>query len=436
MTLALMGALANPTVQAQSIARLVETGEVPWPDPTVGQDVPLDGVRPVSVGVLRSARVPVSVHVTSAGDAGLAREVLAVAERTLDALEFSHGFDPPLPDGNRGGDGTLDLYLVADGAPVETVVDRLESDPWDRASAFVRLRTDGGRAGLPRRVAEGVARAVVLGAKADHPPAFVRAAGASLARMVTGEGADPDAVRAFQRDPARALWGTWRGEDAARGTGLFLDLITARWDDDRHKLVRSLIMAPAVRTPLGWQRLWDEPDVFDVARRMFRDEPGKLEGALAELSVARAVLGTRADDDRLAGGDAVGYALAPMRVVRRGDFPAWVSAAEALEPTGCAVVELDLDDAPLQGTTAVWFHGSPWQRWMVRAVRVGGDGKAVRDLGSDVIADGEWSVQLDLLDGYTRVLFVVTNLGDLGYDPDVPQSGNGFFAMHFASGGR
>ena len=46
------------------------------------------------------------------------------------------------------------------------------------------------------------------------------------------------------------------------------------------------------------------------------------------------------------------------------------------------------------------------------------------------------AVQLDLLDGYTRVLFVVTNLGDLGYDPDVPQSGNGFFAMHFASGGR
>ena len=39
---------------AQSIARLVETGEVPWPDPTVGQDVPLYGVRPVSVAMADS----------------------------------------------------------------------------------------------------------------------------------------------------------------------------------------------------------------------------------------------------------------------------------------------------------------------------------------------------------------------------------------------
>jgi hypothetical protein len=157
---------------------------------------------------------------------------------------------------------------------------------------------------------------------------------------------------------------------------------------------------------------------------------------LADFCVARAVLGTRADDDRLAGRDDVDYALRPWRVVRREHFPAWVAGGEALEPTGCAVIELNLDDAPLAGTTAVWFHGSPWQRWMVRAVRVAGDGRAVRDLGSDVIRDGEWSVQLDLLDGYTRVLFVVTNLGDLGYEPDVPQSANGFFAMHFASGGR
>jgi hypothetical protein len=424
-------------VDAQSLTRTVQTGEVPWDDGVVGQGVPVDGVRPTSVGVLRSLRAPVSVHVVATGGTVLVQDVLGWAERALDALEFVHGFGQPLPDGDRGGDGTLDLYLVADGAPLEVSVDRLESDPWDRASAFVRIRTnDADPATLRRRVTEGIARAIVLGAKADHPPAFVAAAGASLARMVTGEPADPDAVRAFQREPSRAVFGTWRGDDAARGAGLFLDLVAARWDDDAHKLVRSLIVAPALRTPLGWHRLWDEPDVFDIARRMFRDEPGKLEGVLADFSVARAVLGTRADHDRLAGRDDSSYALRPMRVVRSADFPAWVVAREALEPTGCAVVELDLDDAPLRATTAVWFHGSPWQRWVLRAVRIRGDGTAVRDLGSDVIADGEWSLQLDLLDGYTRVLFVVTNLGDLSYDPDVPQSANGFFAMHFAHGGR
>jgi len=431
-------ALAFATAaEAQPLGRAVETGEVPWPDPTVGQDVPLDGVRPVSVGVLRSRRAPVSVHVTAGGDVAVAQEALRLAERALDALEFGHGFPPPLPDGARGGDATLDLYLTDDGPWMDAVVDRLESSPWDRASVFVRIRTTGDRAALRRRVTEGVARAVVLGAKADHPPAFVAAAGASLARMVTGDAADPEAVRAFQAAPARAIFGGWgQGDAAGRGAGMFLDYITARWDDEAHKLVRSLLVAPVVHTPLGWHRLWDEPDLFDIARRMFRDEPGRLEAALMDFSVGRALAGTRADADRLTGADDPTYALRPSRVVRHADLPRWVPAVESLEPTGCAVIELNLDDAPLRGTVAGWFHGSPWQRWMVRVVRIAGDGRAVRDLGSDVIADGEWSVQLDLLDGYTRVLFVVLNLGDLTYEPDQPQSANGFFALNVARGGR
>ena len=43
---------------------------------------------------------------------------------------------------------------------------------------------------------------------------------------------------------------------------------------------------------------------------------------------------------------------------------------------------------------------------------------------------------MDVLDGYTRVVVVVLNLGDLGYEPDVPQSANGFFALNIGNGER
>lgn len=436
--LSLLFALAPASVAAQPLGRLVETGEAPWPDGAIGQVVPVDGVRPATVGALRSRRALVSVHLGAGVDVGLAREVLGWSEEALDALEFRHGFPAPLPDGHHGGDPTLDVYLTADGAPAETVVDALDATwIWDRASAFVRVRASLDRGAMKRALVEALARAIVLGVKADHPPAYVAAMGAAMGRMVTREAPDLAALRAFQAQPERAFFGGEHGDLEGRGASLFFDLLAARWDDENHKLVKGLLWAPVRRTPVGGVRLWDEPDVFDVARRMFRDEPEGIEGALMEFASARAVLGTAADVYDLAGVRDAGLAVRPVRVVRYGEIPKWVTPTEMLEPTGCATVVIDLDDAPLQASMALWFHGSPWQRWMVRAMRIGRDGLAARELASPVIApSGEWSLQMDVLDGYTRVLVVVLNLGDLGYEPDVPQSANGFFALNIGSGER
>lgn len=434
-TLLVALALAPSTAPAQPLGRLVETGEAPWPEGALGQPTPVDGARPPSLGALRSMRAPVSVHLGPGVDARLAPRALSLAERTLDALEFTHRFPLPQPDGTRGGDPSLDLYLTADGAPYETVVDALDATwIWDRASAFVRVRATTDERLLARSVAEGIARAIVLGVKADHPPAFVAAMGASLGRMVTREPADLDALRAFQSHPERAFFGGAHDDLDGRGASLFLDLISAKWDDDSHKLLRALLWAPVNRTAPGWERLWDEPDVFDVARRMFRDEPDQLEGALMEFAAARAVVGTAADPYDLAGVRDATLSTRPLRVLRYGELPQRVWPAEMLEPTGSAVVEVNLDDAPLRASMGLWFHGSRWQRWMVRAIRVGRDGLAARELGSPVISDGEWSLQMDILDGYTRVLVVVLNLGDLGYEPDQPQSANGFFVLNVGSG--
>lgn len=403
----------------------------------MGQPTPVDGVRPRDAGILHSLRAPVSVHVGVAVDAALGQEALAFAEQALDALEFANGFAQPLPDGDRGGGPDLDVYLENSGPAFDTVVDALDNTSlWDRASAFVRVRATPDRAALRRSVAEGIARAMVLAAKADHPPAFVAAAAASMARMVTREPPDLAALRAFQEHPDRAIFGGWEhSEQARRGASMFVDYVQARWDDDTHKLLRAMIEAPVGRTPPGWERLWDKPDLFVAARRVFRDEPDQLEGALIDFSVARALAGTVADPYDVAGALDASLAIAPIATVRYGQIPRWVTPSVMLQPTGCASVEIDLGDAPLHTTMALWFHGSPWQRWMTRVVRMARDGRAVRDLGSQVIANGEWSLQLDVLDGYSRVIVVVVNLGDLGYEPDVPQNANGFFALNVGGGG-
>ncbi len=116
-TLLVALALAPSTAPAQPLGHIVETGETPWPENALGQPMPVDGVRPPSLGALRSMRAPVSVHLGPGVDASLAPRVLTLAERTLDALEFTHRFPLPQPDGTRGGDPSLDLYLTADGAP-------------------------------------------------------------------------------------------------------------------------------------------------------------------------------------------------------------------------------------------------------------------------------------------------------------------------------
>jgi hypothetical protein len=416
---------------AQPVAALISTGEPAWPDGSIGQVTPVDGVRPASVGMLRSVRVPVVVHVGAGVDANLATRALAYSEHALNELEFHHGFDAPLPDGDHGGSPSLDVYLTADGPSLETVVDTLDATHiWDRASAFVRVRANHPST-LQRSITEGIGRAIVLGAKADHPPLYVIAMGNMLARLVTHEAPDVNALRAFQAEPHRAMFGgDLRSESYARGASLFFDFVAARYDSDDHRMLKGLMMAPVQHTPTGWVRLWNEPDFFDIARRMFRAETDRLEGGLTDFAVARTTLGTAADPVQLAETVDNTLGVRPVTTLQYQTLPQRAFSREPLEPTGMSVVMVDLADAPVHAAMAAWFHGSPWQRWMIRVVRVGSEGRTASDLLSPVIANGEWSCQLDVLDGFTSVMFVIVNLGDLTYEPDAPQNANGFFVLN------
>ena len=95
---------------------------------------------------------------------------------------------------------------------------------------------------------------------------------------------------------------------------------------------------------------------------------------------------------------------------------------------------IDLGDAPEDGSLSIWLHAVPWRRWMVRVLRVSARGPALGGLDTEVARDGEWSTQVESIRGAVRVVIAVTDLGDETFEPDMPQSANGYFTLHVDRG--
>lgn len=410
-------ALAFGFALVSGVAEAQSPRAVPrWPERAWGQAIPLDGVRPTGeVGVLRSWRAPVDVHVMPGVGADEARAVLADAEAVMDALETRTGIALPLPDGDRGGTPSFDLYLRGLAGPQGSAeVDALSyGGLWDRASAFGHVQSAADPVTRRRRVAQAIAEGCVYGAKADHPIGFVRAMGASLARRATGDPHDPHDVVRFQVDPTAAWWSDdTRSPSAHRGAAVVLDAMAERWDDDRGTFLRGLLEAPVQRTPPGWPRLWDEPDVMEVLKRVTRHEPRGFWGALATVAGARSL------------SDAP-----PARVARWSELPAW-ALVTGVAPTGHASMALDLLDAPLRTSVGVWVHASPYHRWVAAVLRLDRAGRVVGTVDSELISTGEWSAQVDALEGVARLVLVVVSAGDEEIDPDGVPVRDGWVAMN------
>ena len=102
--------------------------------------------RPDALGFVASARHPLKVHWTTAGDADQAADALAFAELAWDIQVDALGFRAPvLPDGLGGDDGggpELDIYLDTLGewegyAEMESWVDTTGPDGFAGSPAFV-----------------------------------------------------------------------------------------------------------------------------------------------------------------------------------------------------------------------------------------------------------------------------------------------------------
>lgn len=426
----------SPALRAQPRdAGVISLGEPAWSDMAYGQPVPLDAPRPGDdLGRVPSLRAPVTVHLGAGVSPALVPVALEAAARTLDHCERALRLEGPWPDGLRGGDPGLDVYLLAGGSESETHVDAMVTvAPWDRASAFVTVAATEDLPRLRRAVAEGVARAVILGIKADHPPRVLWGLGRIIAERALDLPADLDALRAFQSTPWRAvLGGEVQGPSevlAARGAGQFFQWLLTRYDDARGTLLESLVRGTAAWTPPSAPRLVNEPDLLDQLRRAFRQEPLGLRGAFAHFSAQRALAGWNGDESAAPSSASLG---ARAHELSWRALPAWLRPESPTEPTGAVLVNLDLGDAPLDGALSVWLHAVPWRRWLVRVLRVNARGVALPSLDTLPVREGEWSMRLDGLRDAVRVVIAVTDLGDETFEPDMPQSANGWFVLHLS----
>ena len=67
---------------------------------------------------------------------------------------------------------------------------------------------------------------------------------------------------------------------------------------------------------------------------------------------------------------------------------------------------------------------------MASVLRLGRDGALLGSVDSELISTGEWSAQVDALEGVATLVLVVVSAGDEALDPDGEPVRDGWVAMN------
>jgi hypothetical protein len=393
-------------------------------------------VRPKSAGRACSDRLPLCVHATAgAGDVTAVLGALSALEAAYDKLVVALRLPPPLGDDGAGGSDALDLYLLA--ADTESpAYDRLHVAPsgvhpgasvagFDRAAAFCTVMADGG-ALVERASAICVAEAIALRLDPAETPHARRAFATALWWTVgLPTTADFEAIHAVQSVPARALSTVELGA-TSEGSAVFFSYLEEKLGaGDPGTLATSLFSASAQRLEANATSWQNEPDTYDVLRHTLEESKPRVANLFGDLAVARGFVGGSGDGTCL------------RELAWSGSFGAprfdWVLPFASLprrvrltpvEPTGAALVWVDLAGAPPGaplGFQAEWEPPAQFQ-WVL--VRVGADGQ---ELGRVEVPfqQKETSVEARLVDiGDAKgVLIAGAHIeevdGDHPFDPDV-----------------
>lgn len=391
--------------------------------------------RPRSGGRACSDRVPVCAHATAgAGDEAAVHGALAALEDAFDKLVLALRLPAPLADQGAGGSDSLDLYLIPPdrASPAYERVHVANAGGtasslagFDRAAAFCTAMADGG-ALLERAAALCVGEAIALRLDPAETPHTRRAFATALWWTIGAPtSADFEALHAVQSAPQLALATSELGP-TSEGSAVFFSFLEQKLGaGDPGSLATSLFSASVQRlepTAASWQ---NEPDTFDVIRHTLSESRPRVASLLGELAVARNFVGSRTDGvhlPELAWSGSFGAASYDW-VLPFATLPRRVRLTP-IEPTGAALVWVDLSNAPPGaplGFQAEWEPPAQFQ-WVL--VRIGADG---RELGRLEVPfqQKETSVEARLVDiGDAKgVLIAGAHLeevdGDHPFDPDV-----------------
>jgi hypothetical protein len=400
-------------------------GPAPEAPEADGRALVLPAVERPATAELRacSFREPVCVHDPGRVAPRRIEPILATAERAIAGLR-ALGMNPPR-DGGPGGSQAFDIYLASDGEAAAWPDGRRTTTTLDQVSAFALLPASLSGCARESAVVRVIAQAALLDLDAAIHEAVLALQSSHMASLLAPcTAVEAAAIDRFQRTPERALARGRRGE--VSGAMLF-----SAYLDEEHGLgkpgaVMNSVVALASQQTAPDARYWEnEPDVFDLLRRLLPPAGMSFPEAMGDFAVARAFVGSRSDGQHLSGtarfGDfgrvrfewSVPYASLPRRLAPR----------VPIEATGATYLWVDLKGvarergllAAMEWDTSFVFHWS--------AVRVDAEGRELgRMKAGGVFGHHEAQLTIEQLDGAAGLILVGTNLGSddrsRAYDPD------------------
>lgn len=306
-----------------------------------------------------SSRRPVCVHYLPDSDPEHVSATLAALVDAWEKLIDVQELPTPLGDETRGGDPRLDWYLQG-MEQLEVLADAPLYGPRDQASGYCRSSFPRGSE-RDRWAAQCLAEVIALRLDASES-AYTRRALSTQIWWVVGYPTDMDAavIDDAQRNPQLAVGGSELSSEAEGGAALLYEFLDEKYGASRWGTIGLSLYALGASLTEGDGWLYDnEPDVFDVLRHTFDDDPVEVANVMAEFALARARIGDRDDGNGLRELAWVG-AFGRVRfdwALRYSELPKYVAPWRAVDPTGAAFVFLELDklpEAPELGLRATW----------------------------------------------------------------------------------
>ncbi len=399
------------------------------PDFPTGAEVRRE-TRPETSGVTPacSARFPLCVHPHPGVSGAATLAALDAAELAYERLVVVLGLPAPLPD-QAGGSNALDLYLAPpdpNGEPVRVRQEGLELGTFDRSAAFCELLESDGVL-LERAATLCLGEAMALRLDAAETPHVRRAFATSLWWSVgTPTTLDYEAIAEVQAHPERAILRRERNAGSEGAALLFEYLEHTRAEGEPGTLAAALLSASAQKTAPGAFRFDNEPDYVDVLRHTLDDKRSRLVALFRDFSIARTFVGARDDGLHLPTlGWSGRFGVAPFDwVIPFSSLPRRVLLSKPVEPSGAALIWLDLDRAPdgaTLGFQAEWEAPVAFGWAFVRIAEDGSDLSRVEIPFQQRATSVE--ARLTELEGARAIAIVGTFLDEVSlehpFDPDV-----------------
>lgn len=355
-----------------------------WIGPRV--PFPQEHRRPKAGQTIVSRVAPVAVHASHRVSPGKLEAALGDLEATYRSLS-ALGWPLPIADGDLGGGGELDLYLVPNDPTAEAFTDA--GVIWsylDRASTFAVVDESVPAADLESCVASALVKATLLALDPAEAPVWRDETAAWLSETLTGTAPCTD------------------NEDA----GLLLSFLSARHDGASGSFVRDVWQLASQRTWEG-EGLRASPDMWDALDTAVRLAGDSLDDNIESFAIAH-----RADfswNGKLS--------ELPKRVVHR----------RVVDPYESAYLRLEVDTVDHSAVRA-WFEGEYGVRWSFVALQIDESGLEVGRLAAPRTKGTPRAfLPIELQPSARQVVFIVTNLSSRLPDADTVDTNERAFQL-------